>query len=138
MSVEQSLSPSVALWGRGMWCDCNVEEYAFTEIDNSVSAGVSLKGSRWRRPDDTLAAAFSSNGLNPAHRAYLAAGGLGGFLGDGQLNYAREQIYEAYYSALVYRGVHLTLDYQRVVNPGYNADRHGPVQMVGGRVHFEF
>jgi hypothetical protein len=29
-------------------------------------------------------------------------------------------------------------DYQRVVNPGYNADRHGPVQMVGGRNHFEF
>jgi high affinity Mn2+ porin len=138
LSVEQSLSPSVALWGRGMWCDCNVEQYAFTEIDNSLSAGVSIKASLWHRPGDTLAAAFSLNGLSPAHRAYLAAGGLGGFLGDGQLNYTREQNYEVYYSALVYRGVHLTVDYQRVVNPGYNADRHGPVHMVGGRVHFEF
>jgi hypothetical protein len=35
-SVEQSLSPSVALWARGMWCDCKVEQYAFTEIDNSM------------------------------------------------------------------------------------------------------
>jgi high affinity Mn2+ porin len=138
LSVEQSLSRSVALWARGMWCDCNVEEYAFTEIDNSMSAGVSIKGSLWQRPDDTVAAAFSLNGLSPSHRAYLAAGGLGGFLGDGQLNYAREQTYEIYYSALVYRGVHLTADYQRVVNPGYNADRHGPVNIVGGRIHFEF
>ena len=139
VSVEQSLSPSVALWGRGMWCDCNVEEYSFTEIDNSMSAGLSIKGSLWHRPDDTLAAAFSLNGLSSSHRAYLAAGGLGGFLGDGQLNnYAREQTYEVYYSALVYRGVHLTVDYQRVANPGYNADRHGPVNIVGGRVHVEF
>jgi high affinity Mn2+ porin len=138
VSVEQSLSPSVALWARGMWCDCNVEEYAFTEIDNSMSAGMSIKGSLWQRSHDTVGAAFSLNGLSPAHRAYLAAGGLGGFLGDGRLNYTREQDYEIYYSALVYRGVHLTLDYQRVVNPGYNADRHGPVHMVGGRVHFEF
>ena len=96
------------------------------------------KQSLWHRRDDTLAAAFSLNGLSPAHRAYLAAGGLGGFLGDGQLNYTREQDYEAYYSALVYRGVHLTADYQRIVNPGYNADRHGPVHMVSGRVHLEF
>src|ERR1700730_17042093 len=73
VSVEQSLSPSVALWGRGMWCDCNVEEYSFTEIDNSMSAGMSIKGSLWQRPNDTLAAAFSLNGLSSFHRAYLAA-----------------------------------------------------------------
>jgi high affinity Mn2+ porin len=121
-----------------MWCDCKVEQYAFTEIDNSMSAGVQIKGSLWQRREDTVGAAFSFNGLSPQHRAYLAAGGLGGFLGDGQLNYTREQDYEAYYSALVYRGVHLTADYQRIVNPGYNADRHGPVHMVSGRVHVEF
>ena len=137
-SVEQSISLSVALWARGMWCDCKVEQYAFTEIDNSMSAGVAIKGNIWQRPADTVGAAFSLNGLSSAHRAYLAAGGLGGFLGDGQLNYTREQDYEVYYSALVYRGVHLTADYQRIVNPGYNADRHGPVHMVSGRVHVEF
>jgi high affinity Mn2+ porin len=138
LSVEQTLSPSLAVWARGLWCDCKVEEYAFAEIDNSISAGVSVKGSGWRRPDDTVGVAFSVNGLSPSHRDYLAAGGLGGFLGDGQLNYAREQDYEAYYSALVYRGVHLTLDYQRIVNPGFNADRHGPVHLLSGRLHVEF
>jgi high affinity Mn2+ porin len=138
LSVEQSLSPAVALWARGMWCDCRVEQYAFTEIDNSASAGASVKGSLWRRPGDTVGVAFSANGLSPSHRAYLAAGGLGGFLGDGKLNYTRELNYEAYYSALVYRGVHLTADYQRVVNPAYNADRHGPVNLLSGRIHLEF
>jgi high affinity Mn2+ porin len=138
LSVEQSLSPAVAVWARGMWCDCKVEQYAFTEIDNMLSAGVSLKGSIWQRTEDTVGAAFSLNGLSPSHRAYLAAGGLGGFIGDGQLNYAKEQNYEVYYSALVYRGVHLTGDYQRIVNPAYNLDRHGPVNIVGGRIHVEF
>jgi high affinity Mn2+ porin len=137
MSVEQSISASVAIWGRGMWCDCKVEQYAFTEIDNSLSAGLSLKGAPWKRNDDTVGMAFSLNGLSPEHRAYLAAGGLGGFLGDGRLNYAKEQDYELYYSALVYRGVHLTADYQRIVNPGYNLDRHGPVNMLSARVHVE-
>jgi hypothetical protein len=31
-----------------------------------------------------------------------------------------------------------SFDYQRIVNPGYNADRHGPVHVVGGRIHVEF
>lgn len=138
LSVEQSLTSSLAVWARAMDCDCRVEEYAFTEIDNSVSGGFSVKGLLWRRPDDTVGAAFSSNGLSRDHRDYLAAGGMGGFLGDGRLNYAREVDSEIYYSALVYNGIHLTLDYQRIVNPGYNADRHGPVQLLSGRAHVEF
>ena len=121
-----------------MWCDCKVEQYAFTEIDNMLSAGVSLKGSIWQRAEDTVGAGFSLNGLSPSHRAYLAAGGVGGFIGDGQLNYAKEQNYEIYYTALIYRGVHLTGDYQRIVNPAYNLDRHGPVNLLGARVHVEF
>jgi high affinity Mn2+ porin len=138
LSVEQTLSSSLAVWARGMWCDCKVEQYAFTEIDNSISAGMHINGSIWRRRDDAVGVAFSLNGLSPAHRDYLAAGGLGGFLGDGQLNYTREQVYEAYYSALVYAGIHATLDYQRIVNPGFNADRHGPVHLLSGRLHVEF
>src|ERR1700730_18492847 len=37
LSVEQTLSLSLAVWARGLWCDCKVEEYAFTEIDNFTS-----------------------------------------------------------------------------------------------------
>jgi high affinity Mn2+ porin len=139
ISVEQTLSPSVALWARAMYADDRVEEYAFTEIDDSVSAGVSVKGSLRGRRADTLGAAFSSGGLNHDHRNYLALGGLGGFLGDGQLNrYGRELVSEIYYSALAYRYVHLTLDYQRVDNPAYNVERRGPVNILSGRIHVEF
>ena len=83
-----------------------------------MSAGLALKGSLWQRVGDTVGAAFSLNGLSETHRAYLAAGGLGGFLGDGRLRYAGEHDYEIYYSALLYRGIRLTADYQRIVNPG--------------------
>jgi high affinity Mn2+ porin len=138
LSVEQTISPALALWARGMYADDQVEEYAFTEIDNSLSAGLSLKGAPWRRPSDVIGVAYSSDGLNRDHQNYFALGGLGGFLGDGRLTYAREQIAEAYYSALAYRNVHLTIDYQRVANPGYNRDRHGPVNIIGGRFHVEF
>lgn len=139
VSIEQTLSGSVGIWVRALYVNNPVEEYAFTEIDNSVSGGLSLKGSSWRRPNDTLAAAFSSNGLDGSHRDYLAAGGLGGFLGDGQLkNYGRETVVETYYSALVHSGIRLTGDYQLIANPGYNADRHGPVHLLSGRIHVEF
>jgi carbohydrate-selective porin OprB len=138
LSVEQTLSPSVAVWVRGLDVVNPVEQYAFTEIDNCVSAGLSIRGWPWHRPDDTFAAGFSSNGLNGSHRDYLAAGGLGGFLGDGRLHYGREAVAEVYYSLLALRGVHLTLDYQRIANPGHNFDRHGPVNILSGRVHAEF
>jgi high affinity Mn2+ porin len=138
ISVEQALTPAVGVWARALDTFNSVEQYAFTEIDNSLSAGVSVKGSLWRRPDDTVGAAFSSNGLDGGHRDYLAAGGLGGFLGDGRLNYGRELDAEAYCSVLAFRGVHLTFDYQLIGNPAYNVDRRGPVHILSGRVHVEF
>lgn len=138
VSVEQTISPAFAVWARAMYADDKVEEYAFTEIDDSASAGAALKGLGWHRPEDRVGAAVSSGGLNRNHRNYLALGGVGGFLGDGRLNYGREVAAEAYYSALAYHNVHLTLDYQHIANPGYNVDRHGPVNIVSGRIHCEF
>ena len=77
------------------------------------------------------------NDLSAAHRNYLAAGGLGFFLGDGRLNYAAEQILESYYSIGLLKGWWVTLDWQHIRNPGYNADR-GPVGIGSARVHAEF
>ncbi|MBV8465673.1 MAG: carbohydrate porin [Burkholderiales bacterium] len=139
ISVEQALSDDVGVFARASKADDKVEEYAFTEIDDIVSAGVSLKGSAWRRGDDTIGLAYASSGLNQDHRDYLAAGGLGGFLGDGKLtHYGREQVLELYYNAQLRRGVNFTLDAQQIVNPGYNADRRGPVNIFGGRMHLAF
>ena len=113
------------------------EAYEFTEINRSVSAGLSLKGNRWQRPNDKLGVAGVVNSLSGDARAYFAAGGLGILIGDGQLNYAKEKIAEAYYSIQVMTGASVTFDFQRVVNPAYNRDRE-PVPIYAVRFHAEF
>jgi len=138
ISLEQRITDDMGTFLRASRADARVEEYAFTEIDNAISGGVSIKGIRWTRPNDTVGLAFSSAGLNHDHRDYLAAGGLGGFLGDGQLTrYGREEVWEAYYNLEVVRGVQFSLDFQQITNPGFNADRKGPVRIIGGRIHLE-
>ncbi len=139
ISFEQAIGDDIGVFARGSWADDKIEEYAFTEIDNTVSAGVSIKGNYWHRADDAIGLAFASNGLNKDHRNYLADGGLGGFLGDGMLpHYARESVLEAYYNTQLHKGQNFTFDLQRITNPGYNADRRGPVNIIGARLHVYF
>lgn len=137
VSLEQKIDADIGLFARASRSDGRTETYAFSEIDRSVSGGVSVAGSSWHRPRDTFGAALVRNDLSAAHRNYLAAGGLGFFLGDGRLNYAAEQILESYYSIGLLKGMWVTLDWQHIRNPGYNADR-GPVGIGSARVHAEF
>jgi hypothetical protein len=58
-------------------------------------------------------------------------------IGDGRLNYRREAIVEAFYSLNLVDKLALSIDYQRVQNPAYNADR-GPVNVWSVRAHYEF
>ena len=76
--------------------------------------------------------AFVSDAISGDHREYLALGGLGLLLGDGKLNYGRENIIESCYTARLWHGVNALIDVQRVWNPGYNRDR-GPVFKAGGQ-----
>ena len=80
---------------------------------------------------------FVSNGISADHRKYLALGGLGFLIGDGDLNYGRENIVECYYNTHVWRGIFAGADLQHVNNPGYNRDR-GPVLAPGFRFHLDF
>jgi high affinity Mn2+ porin len=137
LNVEQALSANVGAFARIGFNQGNKESYEFTEINNSVSAGLSLKGGSWKRPNDVLGLAVATNGLSRAARDYFAAGGVGILIGDGQLNYGREQIAEALYAVRFNPHVTLGLDVQRIVHPAYNRDR-GPVTVVGLRVHAEF
>lgn len=137
INLEQNLSGAVGVFSRASWNNGETETFAFTEIDRSISAGVSVKGSLWNRSADSIGAAFARNGLSSAHRDYLAAGGLGFFLGDGALNYRPESIAETYYSCNVATDVWISADFQRIFNPGYNADR-GPVSIVSARLHYGF
>ena len=78
-----------------------------------------------------------SNAISRDHQRYLADGGLGFLLGDGRLNYGRENIVESYYTAHVWRGIYVAPGLQYIVNPGYNRDR-GPVLVPSFRLHVEF
>jgi hypothetical protein len=137
ISVEQELSANTGMFMRASRHDGKTETYAFTEIDRSFSGGVVFKGGPWGRSDDEIGLALIANGLSSSHRQFLAAGGFGFFLGDGRLNYATEKIAEAYYSFKLAKKLWLSADYQRVANPGYNADR-GPANVWGLRAHVEF
>lgn len=138
ISLEQAITDSLGVFARLSAANDNGEEYAFAEIDRSVSVGASIKGSAWQREDDVVGVGFARNDLNSAHRHYLEQGGAGFFLGDGALrNYHTENIFETYYSVGLTRWLWTTLDYQHIVAPAFNADR-GPVNMYTARVHVEF
>ena len=113
------------------------EAYEFTEINRSVTGGLSLKGNRWGRGDDTFGVAGVVNGLSSEARQYFGAGGIGILIGDGRQTYGAEKILETYYSLRVNPYLTLALNYQHVSNPAYNRDR-GPVSIIGLRAHAEF
>jgi hypothetical protein len=137
INAEQALTPDLGGFARWSWSDGRTESWAFTEVDRSVSAGLSLKGDRWGRSQDRFSLAFVQNGLSPDHQAYLAAGGLGFLLGDGRLSYRPERIAEATYALALGRSVTASVDLQRCWNPAYNGDR-GPVTLAALRLHAAF
>ena len=67
-------------------------------------------------------------------RKSVAAGGLDFLIGDGQLNYAPEYVWESFYSSRLFPGFYATFDMQRDTNPAYNHDR-GPVIIYSIRLH---
>ncbi len=136
LNAEQELTSLWRAFFRLGWNNGATESFAYTEIDQTAEMGTDYRGTKWRRAQDKVGAAFVANGLSADHRRYLALGGLGFILGDGALNYGFEKIFEAYYTAHVWRGISVALDYQHVNNPGYNLDR-GPVSVMSFRVHVE-
>jgi high affinity Mn2+ porin len=137
LNFEQQIVTNVGVFLRAGASQGSVEEQAFTEVNQSLSEGVSIGGARWGRPDDTLGSAFVVNQISRAGKQYLAAGGLGGIIGDGQLpNAGPEHIFESYYSAAMLKYAHFTADYQLINHPAYNRDR-GPVSVFGLKLHVQ-
>ncbi len=136
-NVEQAITDDIGLFGRWSWNNGRNEIMAFTDIDRSLSMGTSIKGTKWGRPDDVVGIAGAINALSQDHRDFIAAGGLGPLIGDGQLNYRKERVLETYYALALNKMLTFTADYQLITNPAYNADR-GPVSIFTGRLHGEF
>ncbi|MCK2056645.1 carbohydrate porin [Methylobacterium sp. 37f] len=137
LNLEQAVTPDLGVFARFSANDGRTESLSFTDIDRSVSGGVSLKGTAWGRPADTVGLGTSMNGISPSHRAFFANGGLGLLIGDGRLNYAPERAVEVYYAFSLNRTLTLSLNYQHVQNPAYNRDR-GPANFFGTRIHADF
>jgi high affinity Mn2+ porin len=138
LNLEQLLTDDLGAFARASFNDGTKEAYEFTEINRSLSLGLSLKGGAWTRPDDTVGLAIEVGDISDDARRYLAAGGLGILIGDGRLpHYGLETVLETYYKLALFAGVSLTADYQLIANPAYNTDR-GPVSVFGARIHAEF
>ncbi len=137
INAEQELAKDFGAFVRLGWNDGKNQDFAFTAIDRLASGGLSLTGSRWKRPFDTAATALTVSGLSGVHALYLARGGLDFIIGDGRLTYAPEYVWESYYSARLVPGLFATFDLQRIANPAFNQDR-GPVWAASIRLHIEF
>lgn len=138
VNLEQEVGDDIGVFARGGVADGAVEPYEFSDIDRTLSAGVSLGGKRWGREHDTWGVAAVANGISGAHKRFLDAGGLGILVGDGQLPHpGTEQILETYYDLAAYGPAHISLDYQFVNHPAYNRDR-GPVSIIAARLHAQF
>lgn len=137
INLEQEIADDLGLFARGGYTQGRLEEFDFTDLNKTISFGLSLTGQRWRQPDDTVGLAFAVNDASGAAKRFFAAGGLGGIIGDGALIHSGpENIVETYYSFAVLNGAKLTLDYQFIRNPAYNRDR-GPVSVFGFRAHLD-
>jgi len=136
-NLEQNLSNYVTAFVRVGWDNGRTESFAYTEVDQTVAQGVAANGTWWHRRQDRAGIAFISNAIKKDHQNYLNAGGLGFLLGDGHLNYGRENIFETFYTIHVWRGMYVAPGLQHVTNPGYNRDR-GPVLVPSFRLHLEF
>ena len=139
INLEQAISDDLGFFLRAMKADGKTETLAFTETDASLGTGIAWKGNAWGRAKDTIGLGYLLNTISKDRRDYLEAGGISFFLGDEHPNfkYRPEQVFETYYSMNVWKDLYATLDYQHMMNPGYNADR-GPVDFAAIRLHVEF
>jgi high affinity Mn2+ porin len=137
VNAEQELPRDIRVFLRLGWDEGQHESFAYTEVNSTITAGADMAGGHWHRKLDKLGVAVVSNGISSSHQAYLRDGGLGFLLGDGNLNYGRENIVESYYTLHAWRGLYLSADVQHIWNPGYNRDR-GPVLVPSVRIHLEF
>ncbi|WP_191083474.1 carbohydrate porin [Roseococcus microcysteis] len=134
---EQEIADGLGAFARLSWNDGRTQNWMFTEMDRAVSGGLSLRGLRWNRPEDTVGLGTNIGWISAGRRAFLEAGGIGFITGDGRLRYRPEWVSELYYDARLGPGLNAALNYQLAVNPGYNADR-GPVHLMALRLRAAF
>jgi high affinity Mn2+ porin len=138
MNLEQAITEALGLFMRAGIAEGGREAYEFTDIDKTLSVGLSMQGKSWGRPEDTVGLSTVLDDTSRRDKEFLNAGGLGILVGDGALpDSSPEQVVETYYNYALKSYLHLTADYQFVNNPAYDRDR-GPVSVFGARLHFQY
>jgi high affinity Mn2+ porin len=137
LNSEYEIVKGLGAFMRLGWNDGQVQDWAYADVHDFGSAGLSVNGKFWGRPDDTIGVAGVVNSLSSVQQHFLEQGGLGILAGDGKLNYGVEQTVETYYNAHVWKRINASADYQYVANPSYNTAR-GPVSIVSMRLHWDF
>ncbi len=74
LNLEQQLTADLGLFARAGWSQGSVEEDDFTDINQTLSIGLSLAGTRWGRPDDTVGLAGVANQISHAGQAVSRRG----------------------------------------------------------------
>jgi high affinity Mn2+ porin len=137
LNWEQKITDNVGAFSRLGWNNGQVEGWMYTDADWTASLGTSVRGALWRRTNDTLGLAYVISGASRSAQKFLEAGGVDILDGDGALTYGSEKAMEAYYNFAIWKGVHVTPDFEFVDNPAFNRDR-GPVLVFGIRLHGQF
>jgi len=137
-NLEQAITAQFGLFARAGIAEGGREAYEFTDIDKTFAIGLSLKGTVWARPDDTVGLATVLDDISRRAKNYFAAGGLGILIGDGALPLsAPEQVAETYYNYALTSYFHISADYEFVNNPAYNRLR-GPISIMALRLHVQY
>jgi len=84
LNIEQALSADAGIFFRASINDGKNETWAFTEIDQAISAGY-VNNKPFGRENDSFGVAVAMNGISSQHRNYLNKGGYGFIIGDGKL-----------------------------------------------------
>jgi high affinity Mn2+ porin len=137
INIDQQVGKYSFVFSRIGWNDGRTGTWEFTEIDQTLTAGFRIYGTKWKRSLDNIGIAGIINGISKGHQTYLASGGYGFMIGDGRLRYGLEHILELFYQAQMNSFLNLTFNYQFVKNPAYNKDR-GPVHLFALRAHVQF
>jgi len=137
LNSEQEIGRDIGVFSRVGWNNGQCDAWTFTDVNWTVSLGISSFGEKWHRKNDNIGILYVISGASKANQAFLKAGGTDILDGDGNLNYKPERVLEAYYNVHIWKTIQATADYQYVVNPAFNQSR-GPVSIFAARLHWEF
>jgi high affinity Mn2+ porin len=91
---EQNITPNIGVFFRAMYSDGKSEVEAYDSADRSATVGTMVKGKLWGQPLDTVGLGFGTSWISAIHAQYLKMGGVDGFIGDGALTQANENMTE--------------------------------------------